>query len=240
MIESPPEQKREMPVWLSVGLVAVVLLVGGAFVWWYWSDDGPSPRTVITGREVVDPQVQAQQQRRAMERRSVAVRRAAVEAPDGITERRGGWRVKSGDALMDVSRGGAREFRYRYSYVANDFGTPEDRQMGIVLWRLRNDQATAESLGITPEQMQQLQELPQEITIQMSREDRQQLAGLWEAWHSASAEEKPQLEQELRETLREVAQRSRPATERAVAERAQQIRQVLTAEQLEQFAAMGR
>lgn len=240
MIEMTPD-KREIPLWLSVGLVLVCLLGGAAFVWWYWSEDGPSPRTIVTGQEVVDPEVQARQQRQRMERRSAAIRRAAVEAPDGISERRGGWRVKSASALMDVSRNrNENEFRYRYTYVTSDFGSPEDRQLGIILWRLRNDQAAARNLNLTDEQQQQLNDLPQEITIRMNRQDRQQLTALWEDWHNASDDGKSAAEQELLATLRQVARRSRPATEQALAERAARIREILTSEQLEQFAAMGR
>jgi hypothetical protein len=160
--------------------------------------------------------------------------------PDGVRELgSNSHQVKAGDARVNVRRDKAgAEWTYNFSYQRRDLLTPEIDAALTARWRLPRDARFAASLGVTPEQIKRLDEVPGREGMIVSEADRARVKGLFEAYLNAS----PPREAEttaLVNALREIGDRSLEPTRAAMADRAAKVQGILTPEQIAKFRRPG-
>lgn len=159
---------------------------------------------------------------------------------DGVRELgSNSYQIKSGDARVNVRRAKPdAAWTYNFTYVRRDLITPEQDAALTARWRLPRDPAFAKSLNVTPEQIQQLEQLPGREGMIVIEADRATIASLFEAYLEAAP---PRQEQTLAlvDALREIGERSLQPTRDTLADRAAKIQAVLTAEQVAKFRRPG-
>ena len=155
--------------------------------------------------------------------------------PDGVRERgRDRYQVKAGDANADVSKSKDGVWVFRYSYDRNDIATPDQQAAMTARLRLTADSAFAKSLGLTPEQVQKLRDIPARVGMVVSESDEKRLRDAMDAYAKAAAPRAGESEA-LVALMREIGERSLEPTKHAFADRARQIGSILTPEQIARF-----
>jgi hypothetical protein len=155
--------------------------------------------------------------------------------PDGVRERgRDRYQLKAGDAIADVSKNKEGAWVFRYSYDRNDIATADQQAAITARLRLAADSAYAKSLGLTPEHVQKLKEIPARVGMAVSESDEQQLRVAMDAYAKAAPPRANESEA-LLALLRDIGNRSLEPTRQAFAERAKQIQSILTPEQVAKF-----
>src|SRR5688572_6748802 len=103
---------------------------------------------------------------------------------DGVRELgSNSYQVKAGDARVNVRRAKAdAEWTYNFTYQRRDLLTPEVDAALTARWRLPRDSAFANSLGVTPEQIKQIDELPGREGMIVTDADRARVKALFEAY----------------------------------------------------------
>ena len=156
--------------------------------------------------------------------------------PDGVRELgSNSYQVKAGDARINVRRAKAdAEWTYNFTYMRRDLLTPDVDAALTARWRLPRDSAFAKALGVTPEQIKQLDELPGREGMIVTDADRARVKALFEAYVSAPPPREAQTTA-LVNALREISDTSLQPTRATMADRAAKVQAVLTPEQLAKF-----
>ena len=233
---SPQQVERPVPAWVGIAVVLVCLLAGGAFLWWYLREPLPSAGEVIS-----DPGRSANSGGRVVRPRQGRVVQANPDADGVKVSNTGGKtiynvRADQGKSLMDVDKSASN---YAFHYQRKDLLTPEQRDLAMLRFRVMQDQAVAEALKVTPEQLQKLQAIPRAIQMEVSAGDKQNLINLFNQWDQASGSSKASAEKALVTALKEAGDRSLDATKAKIKERADQITAILSADQIKKFNDMS-
>jgi hypothetical protein len=231
MVEVKTEN-RNAPRWAGV-LVAVVLLgsmiAGGAV--YYFAPEPPklSELTEVPG---VGPVVTARTQNR------VIVARPA-QPVSGITKRANGYLVRAPGAQLTATKAANQtEWQLSFAYNNKTDLIPADLQPPLVARsRLPTDAAYSKYLKVTAEQMEQLKKVPMIASLaappmSVSPDSAARVAQLVTAYDAKNGAE---TEAPLIKAVQEVAAASEAATKADIAARVEQIRKILTAEQLAEF-----
>ena len=119
------------------------------------------------------------------------------------------------------------DFRMRPFGLMDDDSRMLLRSLRVVL----NDPNTDRLINLTQDQWKNLQaiEMPRMV---ISDDDRAQIERLWQDMDAASDAQKPAAQQKLLDGLRDVGDRSTEPTKKAWADAANQVKQILTTQQL--------
>jgi hypothetical protein len=231
------ERLRALPTWVSVLAVVLVLAVAGYFIYHQWF----APPAV--GEEIDVGHV-------AMPGRGGGGRRAAPPAiqqmSDGITQAGGPAnlvRAKSGDFFMlgPAKPPGPPPTLY---YAKPDLLPQEQLDLLNARAEIMADSRLARMLNLSGEQIEQLGKIPLQRGrgLKLEQADRDQLAADWKAYTDApkNSDTKKTAETTLLATIRDLGAKALPATREQYAQLADQVKQVLTPQQIQQYHNRGR
>ncbi|MGN6724538.1 MAG: hypothetical protein ACTHLZ_01345 [Tepidisphaeraceae bacterium] len=225
-----PTQRRglALPPYVTIPLVLLVLMAGAWFVWsqlygtkpvdlsQYESNDTPATR--IRSRFFAQP---------------ATARSGAV----GVIRREDG----SGDVHIPGARARIMKakngWRLNLAYLNQQFIPAADRQAISARFVAMTDKDRAAGAGVTSAQIADLRKLKVVNEMAASDADRKALTDLWSKYAAAPDAERPAIEQQLTDKLRQVALGSMSATSAAAADYAKQIHQIIPPEQCQ--ALMG-
>ena len=235
---------RDIPVWLT-GVVLVLCVAGGVWmVRWYTRQE--AKQTVEVPLE--DPATAAAS---AAFRSTIAApgapgagprsTRAAAgqQLPEGVDgvrtlgSRGNTWIVRAGDATMYVSLGRNGQPELSPSYVTQKL-TPEQSQVLMMRRRLLADASARDLVKLTPAQLEALRKVDDFRGMIVEPADKARLATLFQAWRDASSDKAPQ-EKALVAALAEISKRAAGPTQAFDSGRVEQVRKVLTPEQVQTF-----
>ena len=218
----PAEPRMPLRAWLALAVMLATVAGVGYLLYDRLFGSGGSASgdlvDVIPGRRLAGAITQAQMQ------------------PDGVRELgSNSYQVKAGDARVNVRRAKAdAEWTYNFTYQRRDLLTPEVDAALTARWRLPRDSAYAKSLGVTPEQIARLDELPGREGMVVADADRARVKALFEAYVKAPPPRDAETTA-IVEALREIGDRSLEPTRTAMAERAAMVQAILTPDQLAKF-----
>lgn len=158
--------------------------------------------------------------------------------PDGIRPIGSNmYRVKAGEGLLTISK--RREaWNFNFSYDKPDLSNADEQAAFTARFRLTRDAAFAKSLNVTEDQIKKLRELPPREGMVVSEPDRQRVSKLFDEYLQ-TPQPREQQTAALVQALREVAERSLPATRQTLAQRVREIQEILTPEQITRFKRPG-
>lgn len=236
MIEVQPKT-RDIPIWLT-GVVLILCIVGGGWlVRWYSRDPGTQAIEV----PLEDPAAVAANAKvrgqlglpggNARAQRDNGFFSAAVDGVKASGNSGKAWIVRSGDATMYVSQGRTGQLDLNPSYVTQKL-TPEQAQVLMMRRRLLTDAAMREQIQLAAAQLEALRKVEDFRGMVIEPTDRAKLSSLFQAWRTApgDATEKP-----LLAALVEVAKRAAGPTQTFDASRVEQVRKILTPDQVKRF-----
>jgi hypothetical protein len=224
------QSNKSAPRWAGV-LVAIVLLgsmLAGAAVYFF----SPAPPKLSELTEV--PGVGAA----AIQRNIIRVQPRPAPT-SGVTKRQNGYLVRAPGVQLTANKPpNAKEWQLNFAYNNKSDLIPADLQPALLArTRLPTDAAFAKYLKVTAEQLEQLKKVPMVASLAappmvVAPENREKVLKLIEA-HDA----KPSAATEaaLVKAVTEVTAASEPATKAEITSRADQIRKILSAEQLAAF-----
>jgi hypothetical protein len=239
MIEVQPKT-RDIPVWLT-GLVLILCVIGGGWlVRWYTRDGGA--QTVDVPLESPAAAAAAAKFRGPL----------AGYAPNGGRPQRAGqpgggtgdgvrsagrgndaWSVRAGEATMYVALNRRGQLDLSPSYVRQAL-TPEQAQVLLMRRRLLMDPSAREQVKLTESQLEALKKVDDFRGMVMDAADRAKLGQLFEAWRTAPGD-KTAAERALVAGLAETAKRCAAPTKAFDAGRVEQVKKILTPEQVKRF-----
>lgn len=211
-----PRPVRQIPAWLSVLVVLACAAGGGWFVWTTFLSPAPRQKIVVMERG----------------------------PKDGVRPEVDHWSIRSGNAWLGIPRsttpagGGSPDITFKFG---NEFYPEDQRAVLKKVVTVVNSPAVAKSVGVTPEQMRQLQDIRKGAKITIDEADRARLAQLWTAYESEKDRQaKRAAETKLLKALEALAAKLEEPTLRSAAERAERAKSVLTAEQWKKLESYGR
>src|SRR4051812_22472758 len=235
MIEVQPKT-RDIPIWLT-GVVLILCIVGGGWlVRWYTREPGTlavdvpleNQATVAANAKVRTELAMPGGNGRAQRDLGFA---GAVDGVRASGTSGKAWIVRSGDATMYVSQGRNGQFELNPSYISKKL-TPEQAQVLMMRRRLMTDPAMREQIQLTADQLEALRKVEDFRGMVIEPTDRAKLTSLFQAWRTApgDATEKP-----LVAALTDVAKRAAAPTQAFDASRVDQVRKIVTPEQVKRF-----
>jgi Spy/CpxP family protein refolding chaperone len=205
---------------IAVVALIVALIVGGGIVYWFLFGSKPSARTMT-----VDPKQQTMV--------NANMRLARPPRPTNGVESTGenAWQVRSPSGTVSVTKGAGGIYNFVYSFAVK---LPNDQQQILLArWRMLNDAAMAKEWNATPEQVAQLKAIKPTGGAQPSQADREAVRVLWNGYMEAGAgDAKTAAAKKLTDKLEEVAKSSMEPAKAAYADRVEQVKRILTPEQL--------
>jgi hypothetical protein len=220
---------RDIPVWLT-GIVLILCIAGGIWmVRWYTHDAGP--RTVVVPLEDSATVSAAAKFRNPSNGNAPANPNAEGVRSSG--NRKDAWVVRAADATMYVSRNRAGQFDLSPAYVHQAL-TPEQAQVLMMRRRLLMDASAREQIKLTEQQLDALRKVEDFRGMIVTPIDKVNLANLFKAWHDSGGDKAAE-EKALVAALADVAKRSAEPTRAFDASRVEQVRKILTAEQVKQL-----
>jgi hypothetical protein len=236
MIEVQPKT-RDIPIWLT-GVVLILCIVGGGWlVRWYSRDPGTQAIEVpLEDQAAVAANARVRGQLgmpggNARAQRDAGFFAAAVDGVKASGTSGKAWIVRSGDATMYVSQGRNGQLDLNPSYVTQKL-TPEQAQVLMMRRRLMTDAAMREQIQLTAQQLESLRKVEDFRGMVIEPTDRAKLTSLFQAWRTSpgDATEKP-----LVAALAEVAKRAAGPTQAFDASRVEQVRKIITPDQVKRF-----
>lgn len=144
---------------------------------------------------------------------------------DGVRKTGTSFTIRSGQAVM-VALPTEGSWKFSYRYQPGKFSSPDQPAFFSAKYQ-------SMSLGLTEDQVKQLNALPAYVNVmRVSPDDQKKLEDLWKEYSSASDGDKPKREQALVDALKDVAERSVQPTLAATDEYVSKIKAVLTPEQI--------
>jgi hypothetical protein len=238
MIEVQPKT-RDIPIWLT-GIVLVLCIVGGGWlVRWYTRDAGKQtvevpledPATLAANAKFRGPLAGYTPGGNGRAQRDGFFGSGPVDGVRASGNNGKAWMVRSGDATMYVALGKKGEVEISPSYAQQKL-TPEQAQVLLMRRRLMTDAAMREQVQLSAQQLEALRKVEDFRGMVIDPTDRAKLTSLFEAWRKApgGATEKP-----LVTALADVAKRAAAPTQAFDASRVEQVRKVLTPDQVKRF-----
>jgi hypothetical protein len=136
------------------------------------------------------------------------------------------YSIRSGDTTMYASRpNGKAAWKLSFGYATAKFTSPDQPALLAAKY-------TSKALGLSDEQLKQLNALPAFGGMTLDASDRARLESLWTAYIDADEKGKPDAEKALVQTLDEVGKKSLEPTRAAINAHVDKIRAILTPEQI--------
>lgn len=222
--------KRRVPAWVGVLLVAICVVAGGVFIWWV-------VRTPLSGGADFIPDANGPAYRPLAN-----FRRPRAESIRKTSENHGGtYQVKANGAVMDVEvQGPTGAPRFTYRYEKQNLIPKEQEDILLMKYRIVGDSAVAKLVGLTEPQRQKLSKISIHVTnMELPAADRDKLAALWQNYYTAKdGKTKSEAEKSLLASLKKIGKDNIPVTRKRAAERVEEIKSILSAEQIKKFQDM--
>jgi len=239
MIESKESKTRDIPIWLTA-LVIVLCLGGGAWlVKWYMKE---TPTQVVDIPDDKVPQGNNWRQGRqannngGMFRNNNQLPQKDINANGVQPWGRNGFRVKTGDTIMNVTYSG-KGFDISPQYL--NIRTPAQAELAVMRMSILGDPNWREALNVTEDQLTKLRKVPLPKSMTLDKEDKEKLSELWKAYHDGPSDKKAAAEKELLAGLDEVGKKNLAATKEYEATRAELVKAALTEEQIKMYQSSG-
>jgi hypothetical protein len=216
MIETT--EQRGLPIWLSLVVIVFSLGAGSGLLYWLLADARPTGEVVLAppgdyGRPM---------------RRNMA---PPPPADDVIVNGKDSWTVNSGRGQMRITMRDDKPV-YRFAYQQSNYATPEQYQLNMLARQVVYDEQLQKKIAATPDQIEKLRPYTSAIGIRLSDADKKTLIDLWSTYSSASGNAKNDAKQKLLTGLKDISEKSLPATRTAVEERAKVVKTILSADQI--------
>ena len=128
--------------------------------------------------------------------------------------------------------------RYSFRYLKKDLLPQDQKDVLLMKFRIMSDDAVAQHIGLTDDQKQKLGKISTNVSaIELSQADHDKLVSLWQQYNSASDKTGP--EKALLAALKDVGNNNLAATKQKAAERVDQIKGILSADQIKKFQDMN-
>ncbi len=220
------EEQEGLPIWLSLLVIVLAIGAGGGLLYWLLTAPRADSEVVIAPPAETRPQPFGMRPNR---RPGMAI---SVAANDITAVGKDNWAVNSGKGQLRVFVRDNNSL-YRFAYLTPDYATPEQFRLNMLARQVVRDEAVAQKIGATPEQIEKLKPHVMPIGMMLSQADREQIIGLWTQWQSAADAAKTDAKDKLLAALKDVADRALPATQAAIAERTAAVKAILSAEQID-------
>jgi hypothetical protein len=213
-----PQTRQAIIVAALVGC----LIVGGGIVYWMLFGSSPKRRTVEVDpskQTIVAPRPQA---------------RIRPREPRGVMREGNDWVIRgtTGEMRVPPNPDGVT-FRF-----PEGLKLPQDQVTLISSrWRILNDEAMAAEWGVTAEQKEKLGKMKiAQGGMSTTADQRQALRQLWDAYNKAGAGQgKTDAQKALTDKLDEIAKSSFEADRKAFGERLDEMKRILSPEQIEKI-----
>jgi len=226
------QRGRRIPAWLAILAVLLSLGAGGYLLWRLWL--GESPEGAIVGQG--DPPDQYYAARRAEQRAQAPRGPRWARGDDVVTDiGQNNWGIKGGDAAVEIRKEPDGKLDLRFFYVRGEVMDQDDLNTLVARRRLAADQAMADSLKLTPEQVEKLKNIAGAPGMVVGEPDRTKLLESWDAYQKTSTEDAAAREDartKLIVLVTEIGQKSAGPTRDTAKKRADEVRAILTAEQI--------
>jgi hypothetical protein len=219
------QQPRDIPLPWAIAVLAAIVVAGSVAIWKYLYRPAPAPNAIRAiapppGMRVVGsgkPPSNAD---------ALAIEREA-ELADGVYIKDDKALFKAGDAyLKSTAKGDDPRFGF---YSINDLEW-DHGYLSLALRRIEADEAFVKELGLTKEQVQKLQNLPEAPSGKWPDADRARFARMLDEWGRAN--DQAAKAQEILKELGTYATARRAAVDARIADRVKIIKTTLTPEQL--------
>ncbi len=224
---SHPAEQRNLTAWVSGVLLVVMLFAAGWVIVGSLSGSSADSKDLTP---VMPP---------GMRLRNLFGQQApqAPQVPrDGVRVRpNDSYLVRSGAYTLNANKS-AKDgtWSLRFTTDRNDILTAEQDAAFTARWRFTHDSAYAKSLGVTPEQIAKLGEIPGKGGLIIGQAERDRLQHLIEA-HAAAPAPKEKEQAALVAALAEIGEGSIEPTRKDLLDRVEKVRAILTPEQLAKF-----
>jgi hypothetical protein len=216
--------QRKVPAWVGIVLIVVCLGAGGAFIWWVLgspmgggSDFIPDPNHMTPNR----PRVTFQ----------------AAPNPESIRKTSAGYIAQADGTVMNIDTASATP-KFSFRYLRKDLVPQDVQDVLIMKFRILQDDAVAQTVGLTDDQRQKLSKISSNLThLYPSNAERDKLDALWKDY--SSGKDKAQAEKDLLSTLKQVGNDHLAAIRKSAQGRADEIKSILSADQIKKFQNMN-
>lgn len=215
-------EKRRLAIGIAVLLGC--FLVGAGVIWWFFYGSAPTKTQVR-----VDPKEQTLGYGRRGGRHMPQPRAISHLGANGWLVRgsKGQMKVKKADGAIEVGS---------FSYVGGLGVSEEQLTLLTSRWRILRDPAMAKAWGITPAQRSKLSKLKGAGGFDPTKAQREELTQLFLAYQNASdGTARGDAERKVLDQIDLLAGGSFDASRAAYVQRADQIRQILTAKQIKKI-----
>jgi Spy/CpxP family protein refolding chaperone len=223
-LETPATKKR-VPGWAAAAGAVVFLLGAGAFIFWFLGGSFAGTSDLIP-----DP---ARADRGGNGRGNW--RQVNADGVKPLPNNQGHY-VLAGQAIMNIlppPPGKKRDTRYEFRYDSRALLTPEQYHL---VRGVRQVDAWAKALNVTPDQLNQLRKLGP-IPMAISKADQDRLIAAWTDYDKAAAKGDP--EQKLVAALKDAAAKALPATKAQATARIAEFTRILTPAQARELTKLG-
>jgi hypothetical protein len=216
--EVPPRDARppvrEIPAWAVVAVILACLAGFAWFVWANWLRSGPAERIVFLDRG----------------------------PDDGVKQLLPGrFEVRSGNAALTVTKKGDNDADLDFRWAKQEYLTAEQIKMLTIVLRLSRDQAMADELGVTPEQMERLKANRAKAKVELGESDRLRLKDMFFAYDSEKDKDaKRKAETKLIKALDAVAAQLEGPARQIAADRTADAQTILSEDQIQRWDATAR
>lgn len=215
-------EKRRMI--LGLGGLALCLILSGGVIWWYFIGSSPA-RSQVT----VDPKDQTW---------GFAGGRGAqrIRPRDIIPAGKDAWLVRGADGQMKVTNNSGMYELGSFSYVGGLKVSQEQIALLTARWRILRDAAMAKAWGVTPKQRSALAKLKGSGNFDPTSQQRVALnLGFMDYIQASDEPTRVDKKASLLNQLDDLARQSFPASHDAYVQRADEIRKILTADQIKKI-----
>ena len=235
------EKTRDIPVWLT-GIVLILCVLGGGWlIRWYTRDGGAQtvevpledPATLAAAAKFRGPLSDYAPGRNGRAPQRDDATPAKVDGVRSSGNSGSAWIVRAGDATMYVSVDKRGQLDVNPSYVRQTL-TPEQAQVLLMRRRLLTDAGVREQVKLTDDQLAALKKVDDFRGMVMDAADKSKLGQLFQAWRAAQGD-KSAPERALVAALADAAKRCVEPTKAFDAGRVEQVRKILTPEQVRLF-----
>ena len=215
-------KKQQM---IAAGGLLLCLLIGGGIIWFFMFGSSPRHRTVE-----IDPKTQGMD----LGRGGPMYRAAPPRPRNGIIQTGSDtWQVLTPTGGMNVSKDASGSYKIAYFFSAGV--KPPTDQVALMAARVRivQDAAMAKEWGVTPEQVEKLKTVRGGSGLNPSAAERAAIEQFWMSYISAATDSaRNDAQKKIADKLEEIAKANVDAAKKAYAERVDQVKSILTSEQV--------
>jgi hypothetical protein len=228
---TPKKKGVDLPSWLAI---LILLVVAGGFGYLGWRLLKPDAPVDLSQYEPNE------RMRRGWSPQNAVVRVAPAAPqplPEGVTLDSNGSGTARVNGMSTSFLVSGNKINIVISAPPRTGISPEDTMAARMRALAMNDAARRQAANITPEQLTKLGALKFAAMPQVDAAGRKKLTDLWTKLRSADAAARPAVEQEIMTALREVAAARTAADVAAYHATAEQIRGILSADQMAKLRA---